>query len=133
MILQFSVNGLEHFITILLYDFQNHSGQGVQLEGSQFVLQKFFLRERDETFKNTKTYEDKTQCPALKYWRLFLKNAFHGGNTFWANLRGVVLHEGLMIKPCQGENECFTNVFSNNLKVINLKIFPDLGGTHTRR
>ena len=65
-------------------------------------------------------------------WRdLFLK-AFHGkwgtnflggGQIYW----GTLLHEGLMIRSCQGQGS-FTNAFSSNLKTVNLKIFANHEG-----
>ena len=46
------------------------------------------------------------------------------GNKFWGQTyRVAVLHGGLIIISCQ-ENGSFTDAFSSNLKILNLKIFP---------
>ena len=43
---------------------------------------------------------------------------------------GTVLHGGLIIKSCQGQGS-FTNVFSSNLKTVNLKVFAYHEGIYT--
>ena len=46
-----------------------------------------------------------------------------GAKIYWR----AVLNEGLMIRLCQG-CERFTNAFSSNLKVVNLKIIANYEG-----
>ena len=45
------------------------------------------------------------------------------------NLCGTVLHRRLMIRSCRGRGS-FTNVFSSNLKTVNLKIFANHVGIY---
>ena len=57
---------------------------------------------------------------------LFLYKAFYDrwvNKHFWPNLWEVaVLHEGLMIRSCQGQVS-FTNALFSNLKSVNMKMF----------
>ena len=49
------------------------------------------------------------------------------GDTFW----GAVLHEGLMIRSCQGWGS-FSNAFSSNLKTVyDLEVFGNHEGIYT--
>ena len=66
----------------------------------------------------------KVYCLTHKVQRGLHPTAFHGrwgtnlfGQIYW----GAVLHEGLVIKSCQGR-ESFTHTFSSNPETVNLKI-----------
>ena len=61
-----------------------------------------------------------------------------GGQFFWGGEggggggRGAVLHEGLMVKSCQGWGGGSTNAFSSNLKTVyNHEIFGNHEGIYT--
>ena len=43
---------------------------------------------------------------------------------------GAVLEDELMIRACQGQGS-LRNAFSSNLKIVNLKIFPNQEGIYT--
>ena len=48
---------------------------------------------------------------------------FYFWQIYWEN----VIHGGLMIRSCHGQ-ESFTNSFSSNLKTVNLKMFTNHEG-----
>ena len=53
----------------------------------------------------------------------FIGGGWRGGGEGWA----TALHGGLIIRSCQGLVS-FTNAFSSNLKIVNLKILPIMKG-----